>query len=126
MTKKKVTLLVPFENFKPLFKSLEESDTCDHIGCSFSRTTCHVRDLREKLRNWWDATNGADAPGFSHYERVLQNAIRHENKLYWGFFTYEFAPAEKLHKELVAQIKESYEGKTIDTRRRHGRSSSNW
>jgi hypothetical protein len=112
----KIKAVIPHNEFQRIYAALPESRSCREKGCAYSRTTCHVRECREYLREWWKRTNGT-APGFVHYERVLQNAIDIENALYWCFWTRQMEPCEKLYELLCASVRDAFMGKPLDMER---------
>ena len=112
----KVKAIIPPEEFEAIYKLLPESRICQDRWCAYSRTTCHVRELRDGIRAWWQKTNGIDAPGFSAYEKVFQNAIKAENKFYWLFWTNNMASCDIVHKELIAQVRKALKNEPIDTK----------
>lgn len=112
--KTKVTVIIPLEEFEVLYRGIRGG--CRHKGCRFSRTTCHVRDLKNEIQKWWNRTNG-EAPGFKCYEMVFDNAIRVENKLYWMFWTDGIKPCQKMHNELASQVRLAFKGQPLDTKR---------
>ena len=112
---KRVQVFIPFEDFQRSHIALPRSRTCKDKWCPYSRTTCHVRELREGIRAWWIKTNGS-APGFASYELTIQNCIDTENKLYWAFWTGEMVDCRACYDELVAQVLAAFEKKPLDTR----------
>lgn len=111
----KVKVVIPLNEFRGIYDSLQESENCRRVWCEYSRTTCHVREACEALRKWWKKENG-DAPGFSAYEKVLKNAITFENRLYWCFWTRRMKPCEEMHAELATQVREAFLGRPVDRR----------
>lgn len=112
---KKVKAIIPLDEFQRVYALLPESDACRAKWCEYSRTTCHVREAREAMRAWWKRTNG-ETPGFIHYERVLQNAIDVENRLYWCFWTNKMKPCEELYELLCAELRHAFKGEPLDKR----------
>lgn len=113
MATKTVKAIIPLDEFQRVYALLPESSACKAKWCAYSRTTCHVREAREAMREWWRRTNG-DAPGFVNYERVLQNAIDVENKLYWCFWTHRMEPCENLYEMLATAVRDAFMGKPLD------------
>ena len=112
---KKVQVFIPFEEFRLLYDALPMSRVCKAKWCPYSRTTCHVREIKEKIREWWTRNNGS-APGFASYELALQNCIKTENRLYWAFWTEGMQECRACYDELVAQVRAAFEKKPLDTR----------
>jgi hypothetical protein len=114
-----VKVIIPLEEFRELYARLPKSEACRVKGCPYSRTTCHVRECREAIRAWWTRTNG-NAPGFSAYERALQNAIDVENVLYWCFWTHGMRPCQELYTLLCVEVRRAFANQPLDTRHAMG------
>ena len=114
-----VKVIIPFDTFEQIYNRLKGSARCSNVWCSYSLTTCHVRELREGIREWWNQTNGS-APGFGCYERVFQNAINIENRFYWAFWTHQMQPAEVVYEELIKEAECAFQGAPIDILRLPG------
>ena len=112
--KKTVKAIVPEDKFRAIYLRLPKSASCARKWCPYSRTTCHVRELLDGLRLWWAEENG-NAPGFAHYERVIQNCIRVENRLYWCFWTSKMKPYEETYRMFAEQVRAAFTGKPLDT-----------
>lgn len=110
---KRVQVFIPFDQFQLLYAALPMSKACKAKWCPYSRTTCHVRELQEKIRMWWTRTNGP-APGFASYELALQNCINVENRLYWAFWTDGMQECHACYDELVAQVRAAFEKQPLD------------
>ena len=119
--KQNVKVLIPRAEFDVIFNQLSKSRKCQNVWCAYSRTTCHVRELREGIRSWWNKTNGT-APGFSAYEEVFQNCIKVENRFYWMFWTHDMKPAEEVYREMITQIKLAFDRKPLDKNKLWGAS----
>jgi hypothetical protein len=112
-----VKAIIPPDEFQRVYALLPESEKCADMWCAYSRTTCHVREAREAMRAWWKRTNGT-APGFANYERVTQNAIDVENRLYWCFWTHQMKPCEEFYELLCTELRHAFRGESLDMQRR--------
>ena len=124
MDRVKIKAIIPLDEFQKIYASLQGNESCQEsanpetLWCAYSRTTCHVREAREKMRGWWERTNGATTPGFVNYERVMQTASSFENDLYACFWTHEFEPCQRAYEFLVAELRRAFTGQPLDRKRR--------